>query len=145
MTKTKETPEKDNEKKSPEEILPSETQSREEHGPKISPGDESSSVMAEDGNGIAEPKELPPAEAAKIAGEFTAGSWQRKKRVSALYNTHHPTNAWMHIKGTGWVQLTEANESSCEAMNIFAAHAKVKNARIDYHEEGGKVTQMYIW
>ncbi len=141
MANNKKTPKKNNSNKSPKE-MPSLVNTEEEYGPKVSPDDNASKVQ--DANRIA-PTQSPPAEIAEVTAEFAAGTWERDKRVSALYNTHHSRNAWMHIVGKGWVRLATTNESSCEAMNILAAHAKLKNTRIDYYVEGGKVTQMYIW
>lgn len=141
MANKKETPKMNDKKKSPDELVPSEVKAAEEHGPKVSVGNGSS--VAREGD-LKKPTETPPAVAAG-GGEFTVGTWERDKRVNALYNTHHSRNAWMGIAGKGWVQQATTYESSCEAMNILAEHAKLNNSRIDYHVNGRKVTQMYVW
>jgi hypothetical protein len=89
------------------------------------------------------PTQTPPEAAAGEA--FGVAVWNSDKRVNALYNTYHARNSWMSIAGTGWVKLTTASDSACEAMSILAAQAKVKNARIDYATDAGQVTEMYIW
>lgn len=76
---------------------------------------------------------------------FGAAAWQSDKRVNALYTTYHTRNAWMSIADMGWVKLTVANDSACEAMNVLAANARTKNSRIDYSVDGGQVNEMYVW
>ncbi len=89
------------------------------------------------------PTQTPPAEVA--SGAFGAAVWHNDKRVNALYNTYHPRNSWMSIVGTGWVRLSTASDSATEAMTVLAAHARVKNARVDYAVDGGQVTEIYVW
>jgi hypothetical protein len=76
---------------------------------------------------------------------FGAAVWNSDKRVNGLYSTFNGRNSWMSIAGTGWVKLTTASDSACEAMTILAANARAKNTRIDYAVDGGLTTEMYVW
>jgi len=76
---------------------------------------------------------------------YEAVVWNTDKRVNGLYTTFHPRNSWMSIAGIGWKKLAIANDSSCEAMTQLAAHAREKNCRIDFAEENGLVSEIYVW
>lgn len=135
---------KTNNKEEAPSLVPTEIETMEENGPKVSL-DGGEGLNAEGTIGAKKPTELPPPELAGVTAGFTAGTWERDKRVTALYNTHHTRNAWMNVPSIGWVRQATTHDSSCEAMNILAEHAKIKNSRIDFHLDGGKVTQMYVW
>ena len=76
---------------------------------------------------------------------FEAAVWSSDKRVNALYTTLHARNAWMSIAGVGWKKLTTSNDSACEALSQLAAHCREKNCRIDFSEENGVVSEIYVW
>ena len=92
----------------------------------------------------AAPTLTPPSESNK-GDAFGAAVWNSDKRVNGLYATHDARNAWMSIAGTGWVKLTTASDSACEAMTILASNARVKSSRIDYAVDAGLTTEMYVW
>ena len=92
------------------------------------------------------PKQTPPAAATQEGvTAITAAVWQNDKRVTGLYTTFHARNSWMHIGGLGWKRVSNTNDSSQEAMNLFAAHCREKNCRIDFAEENGIVKEIYVW
>jgi hypothetical protein len=88
---------------------------------------------------------LNPPERSESAGAVGAAVWTTDKRVNGLYTTFNPRNSWMSIAGVGWKKLATGSDSMCEAMTDLAAHAREKNCRIDYAEENGLVTQIYVW
>jgi hypothetical protein len=88
---------------------------------------------------------LSPPETKEGVTAFGAAVWQTDKRVNGLYTTHHTKNSWMSIAGTGWKKLTVVSDSSCEAMTALASHCREKNCRIDYAEDGGVITEIYVW
>ncbi len=89
--------------------------------------------------------QLNPPEIEEGVTAAEAAVWNSDKRVNALYTTLHARNSWMSIAGVGWKKLTTANDSACEAMTQLAAHCREKNCRIDFSEENGVVTEMYVW
>jgi len=125
--------------KSPEKNLPSDVNVFDGNEPDVIVTKSSSAAFADQ----EAPTQTPPE---TVAGEaFGAAVWNSDKRVNALYTTYHARNSWMSIAGKGWVKLTTASDSACEAMTILAAQARIKNARIDYATDTGEVTEMYIW
>lgn len=88
---------------------------------------------------------LAPPERAEGVTAFGTAVWTTDKRVNGLYTTFNPRNSWMSIAGVGWKKLATGSDSMCEAMTDLAAHAREKNCRIDYAEENGLVTQIYVW
>ena len=92
------------------------------------------------------PTLTPPARATED-GVTAAGAAvsQTDKRVTALYTTHHARNAWMHVPGLGWKRLSTTNDSSHEAMNLLASHCREKACRVDFVEDNGLVSEMYVW
>lgn len=88
---------------------------------------------------------LTPPERSEAAGAIGAAVWSTDKRVNGIYTTFNPRNAWMSIAGVGWKKLATGSDAMCEAMTQLAAHAREKNCRIDYAEENGLVTQIYVW
>lgn len=88
---------------------------------------------------------LAPPERSEAATAFGTAVWSTDKRVNGLYTTFNPRNSWMSIAGVGWKKLATGSDSMCEAMTQLAAHAREKNCRIDYAEENGLVTQIYVW
>ena len=90
------------------------------------------------------PQFMPP-ETEEGVTAIEAAVWNSDKRVNALYTTLHARNSWMSIAGVGWKKLTTANDSACEAMTQLAAHCREKNCRIDFSEENGVVTEIYVW
>lgn len=93
------------------------------------------------------PKLSPPEKANTQEGisAFGAAVWQNDKRVTGLYTTYHPRNSWMFINGIGWKRVATANDTTQEAMNMLASHCREKACRIDYAEENGLVTEIYVW
>jgi len=126
--------------KAPEKTLPVEVASTTANAPEI----EISNIKIESLVEELAPSKQPPQEAIE-GGAFGAAVWATDKRVNGLYNTYHARNSWMSIAGTGWVKLGTATDSACEAMTVCAAHARVKQCRVDYAVDGGIVTEMYIW
>ena len=126
--------------KAPEKTLPSEVANSSATAPDV----EISSMNVESLVQDFAPSKMPPQDAAQTDA-FGAAVWATDKRVNGLYNTFNARNSWMSIAGTGWVKLGTATDSACEAMTICAAHARVKNCRIDYALDGGIVTEVYIW
>jgi len=88
---------------------------------------------------------LNPPERAEGVSAFGTAVWSTDKRVNGLYTTFNPRNSWMSIAGVGWKKLATGSDAMCEAMTDLAAHAREKNCRIDYAEENGLVTQIYVW
>jgi hypothetical protein len=92
------------------------------------------------------PKLMPPEKAAQEGvTAFGAAVWQTDKRVTGLYTTYHPRNSWMFVPGLNWKRLSTKNDSTQEAMNLLASHCREKNCRIDFAEENGLVTEIYVW
>jgi hypothetical protein len=93
------------------------------------------------------PKLSPPERASVKDGDsaFGAAVWQTDKRVTGIYTTYHPRNSWMFINGIGWKRVATANDSTQETMNMLASHCREKACRIDYAEENGLVTEIYVW
>jgi hypothetical protein len=88
----------------------------------------------------------PPAASISASEDsFGAGVWNNSKKVNALFSTNEVRNSWMHIVGTGWVKLANNIDSANESLNVLATAAKVKNSPINYLQEGGQVTQIYVW
>jgi hypothetical protein len=93
------------------------------------------------------PKLSPPERASTKEGDTTFGAavWQTDKRVTGLYTTYHPRNSWMFINGIGWKRVATNNDSAQETMNMLASHCREKACRIDYAEENGLITEIYVW
>ena len=94
---------------------------------------------------VANAPQLSPPKMQEGVTAYEATVWNTDKRVNALYTTMHARNSWMSIAGIGWKKLATGSDSACEAMTQLAAHCREKNCRIDFSEENGLVTQMYVW
>ena len=129
--------------KSPDQIPPAENtiSANSGYAPNIQIGE---SVSTSNAAGSS-PSFIPPGEEATSDDASAVAVWNSDKRVNGLYTTHNAHNSWMSITGIGWQHLTAANDSACEVMTVFAAHAREKNARIDYSVDAGLVNEMYIW
>jgi len=128
--------------KSPEQLPPAESA--------VSASDGNAPTIQIDnaGSGAASssaPSATPGAAAAAGNDASSAAVWNNDKRVSGLYTTYNAHNSWMNIAGTGWQHLATANDTACEVMTVFAAHAREKNSRIDYSVDAGLVNEIYIW
>jgi hypothetical protein len=108
----------------------------------IVPNEAASSSFASAANA---PQLNPPELEEGAVSAYEAAVWNSDKRVNGLYTTYHPRNSWMSIAGIGWKKLATANDSACEAMTQLAAHCREKNCRIDFAEENGLVTEIYVW
>lgn len=93
----------------------------------------------------AAPTQAPPAPQKEGVRSVSAAVWSSDKRVSALYTTYHPRNSWMAVPDLGWKFLANGSDSAAEAMSLLAAHCREKACRIDFAEDGGLVTEMYVW
>jgi hypothetical protein len=130
--------------KSPEKSLPSEMAAGSSSGnaPDIQVPEGGTSTASSEG---AAPTLTPPSQSSAGNTAFGAAVWATDKRVNGLYNTQDARNSWMSIAGTGWVKLATASDSACEAMTVLAAHARLKNCRIDYAVDANLTTEIYVW
>jgi hypothetical protein len=129
--------------KSPDQMPPAENAVSADSGyaPNIQIGESTSASNAT----ASSPAFTPPAASASSDDASGAAVWNSDKRVNGLYTTHNAHNSWMSITGIGWQHLTTASDSANEVMTIFAAHAREKNARIDYSVDAALVNEMYVW
>lgn len=73
-------------------------------------------------------------------------AWQNNKRITALWSINQDRNSWVGIDGVGWRKLANGSDSAIVALTMLGAHAREKNAVVNYREESdGMVHEMYVW
>jgi hypothetical protein len=101
------------------------------------------SLARSQGAGVAAPTLEPPARAEGASG---ATSWQRNRRVAAMWANDQPRNSWIYIEGGGWLHLAGASDSAVLALTILGAVARQTRAGIDYRTEAdGLIHEIYVW
>jgi len=92
----------------------------------------------------ATPTERPPSE---TEGEdaYGATTWHNGKKITALWSIDQNRNAWIYVAGLGWKKLADNSDSAVVALTALATHAKRTGATANLREDGGKITQIYVW
>lgn len=83
-----------------------------------------------------------PAESVAADG-ITA--WQNDKRITALWSINQNRNVYAGVAGLGWKKIANNSDTAVVALNMLAAHARVKGARVNFREDGGMIREMYVW
>lgn len=135
----------------PEESMPAETPPQaesaategEQERPTESPPASTDTAQADEVE-AAQPTELPPSAAESQEG-FGASTWHSNKKITALWSIDQNRNSWIHITDVGWKQLADNSDSAVVALTTLGAQAKQMNATVNVYEDGGKITQIYVW
>jgi hypothetical protein len=91
------------------------------------------------------PQATPPASVAAGSSDQGITAMQYNKRVTALWTINEVRNCWAHVDGVGWRRLANNSDSGVVALNMLMAHARQMNARVDYDDGTGMITQAYVW
>ena len=74
------------------------------------------------------------------------GTWQRDKRILALWSSDNDRNSWAWVDGVGWKKLAYTSTTTTLALTALASAAKQNGSRVDYREEAdGTIHEMYVW
>ena len=110
-------------------------------------------------NGEAKPQLEPPATVvvaeqqsaptAPLPGAVGAGgvtAWVNSQTFNALWSINQTRNAYVGVTGVGWKKLANNSDSAIMALSLLSAHAREKNATVNYREEAdGMIHEMYVW
>jgi len=95
---------------------------------------------------------MPPSDYAAPSLPITAGAmagisaWQNNKKLTALWLNQQNRNSWIGVDGIGWKKLANTNDSSSVALTMLAAHAREKDAVVNYREESDNmIYEIYVW
>lgn len=135
----------------PEESMPTETPPQaesamteeEQDRPTESPPASTDTAQADEVE-AAQPTEVPPSEADSQEA-FGASTWHSNKKITALWSIDQNRNSWIHIADVGWKQLADNSDSAVVALTTLGAQAKQTDATVNVYEDGGKITQIYMW
>jgi len=104
---------------------------------------EEATMAAAAGAGDAQPSAVPPEQ---TFGDGGYAAWQNNKRIDGLWCNNANRNSWVHVVGVGWRKLANNSDSAVVALTILGAHAREKNAPVNYSEEtGNQIAQIYVW
>ncbi len=78
-------------------------------------------------------------------GQTGITAWHNNKRFTALWCMTQNRNAWAGVSGMGWKRLSNKSDAGIVALNMLAAHAREKNARINFREDKGMIREIYVW
>lgn len=79
-----------------------------------------------------------------VEGVYDA-SWQRNKRVTALWANNQKRNVWVYVSGLGWRQAWRSNDTVFYTMVSQLIGAKTGNRRVDLYLEKNVIKQVYVW
>lgn len=72
--------------------------------------------------------------------------WVSNKTFNALWSINQNRNSWVGVVGVGWKRLSTASDSGIMALSLLSAHAREKNATVNYRDEAdGLIHEMYVW
>jgi hypothetical protein len=101
------------------------------------------SMLAPPGMSDSAPALVPAAEGI-ASGGITA--WHNNKRITGLWGINQNRNSWVYIEGLGWRRLAASSDSAIQALTVAAAHAREKNAPVNYREEAdGLIHELYVF
>jgi len=92
----------------------------------------------------AKPTERPPSETESEAA-VGATTWHSNKKITALWSIDQNRNSWVHVADLGWKKLADNSDSAVVALTALGTHAKRTGATVNLLEDGGKITQIYVW
>ena len=91
------------------------------------------------------PSDLPPGEESDEEDAFGAAFWHRNKKITGLWSINQNCNSWIAIHGIGWRRLASNSTSAVVALTMLASHAKQLGRNVNCLEDGGRITQIYVW
>lgn len=77
--------------------------------------------------------------------ESGVSTWQNNKRINGLWSINQNRNSWAGVAGVGWKKLAGDSDSAIVALTMLAAHARDKNAPVNYREESNQIQEIYVW
>ena len=77
--------------------------------------------------------------------ESGISTWQNNKRINGLWSINQNRNSWAGVAGVGWKKLAGDSDSAIVALTMLAAHARDKNAPVNYREESNQIQEIYVW
>jgi hypothetical protein len=106
----------------------------------------SASTGADDGSDDVPTDEPPASDSATTTTDaFGAATWHADKKVQALFGTKANRNSWIYPTGLGWKKLADNSDSASVALTILGSHARQLDRNVKIKEDGGKITEMYVW
>src|SRR5262249_25388456 len=97
-------------------------------------------VSAAGGIGEAAPTTLPDEVSVGVS------AWNNTKRITGLWSINQNRNSWIYVDGVGWKKLANNSDSAIVALSILSAHAREKNATVNYRDESdGMIHEMYVF
>lgn len=91
---------------------------------------------------------MSPPDDSSISEEEQAitGGWLTGKKVTAMWCSSSPNNAFAAIQGIGWRKIANVNNCSFLCLTMLLSHAEATNSTCNiYIDSKNQIRQVYVW